>query len=197
MTINRHNLRGPVPLVHAILQQNLEQGAHVLDATCGNGKDTILLAGLVGQTGHVWACDIQEEAVNRTIQRLAEAGFLQRATVLHISHEMISEQITSPLNAVVFNLGWLPGGDKAVMTLPETTLKALDACLSLLADHGILAVTCYPGHAGGDLETEAVLEWASSLPPGCFYSWKMSQQNVAGNAPFCLIIQRSGVLNAD
>jgi hypothetical protein len=110
---------------------------------------------------------------------------------------MIREQITSPLNAVVFNLGWLPGGNKAVMTLPETTLKALDASLSLLADHGILAVTCYPGHPGGDLETEQVLNWAAALPSSCFYSWKMSQQNVAGNAPFCLIIQKSGVSNAD
>lgn len=197
MTVNRHNLRGPVPLVHAILRQNLSKGGHALDATCGNGKDTMLLAELVGQDGHVWACDIQQAAVDRTLLRLTEAGFMQRATVLNISHDRVIDYISTPLNAVVFNLGWLPGSDKSVMTESETTVKALDSCLALLAIHGILAITCYPGHSGGDLETEHVLGWAAALPSNCFYSWKMFQQNVASNAPFCLIIQRSGISNAD
>ncbi len=187
--IHRQHLRGPVPLVHLVLKQFVQPGDRVVDATCGNGKDTVLLAELVGENGLVVALDIQESALERTAARLQEAGLSRRVTLLAAGHEEMVRLIAVPLSAVVFNLGWLPGGNRQLVTRPETTLPALDSALHLLQPGGVLAITCYPGHDGGDTETEAVLAWAATLPAQQFHVWRMGQLNVSAAAPFCLIIQ--------
>lgn len=196
MQTSRQNLRGPVALVHCLLRQLIRYGSKCVDATCGNGNDTLLMAELVGTSGHVWAMDIQESAVNKTRALMQTHGFIQHTTVIHSSHEQIAEHCRSGLDAVVFNLGWLPGGDKRIVTRPETTITALNQSLSLLAPSGLLIVTCYPGHEGGDKETAAVVAWAASLPPGNFHCWQMAQLNVLNGAPFCLVIQKSGAQDA-
>lgn len=184
-----HHLRGPVPLVHLLLKQLVQPGDRVVDATCGNGKDTLLLAELVGENGLVVAFDIQETALERSAARLAEAGFAGRVTLLAAGHEEMARLVTAPLSAVVFNLGWLPGGNRELITRPESTLPALDSALHLLQPGGVLAITCYSGHDGGDAETAAVLAWAAALPAQQFHVWRMGQLNVPAAAPFCLIIQ--------
>lgn len=182
-------LRGPVPLVHLLLKQLVKPGDRVVDATCGNGKDTLLLAELVGENGQVVAFDIQESAVKRSAARLKEAGLESRVTLLFAGHEEMARLVTAPLSAVVFNLGWLPGGDRELKTCAESTLPALKSALHLLQPGGVLAITCYPGHEGGDAETAAVLDWAVALPAQQFHLWRMGQLNVSAAAPFCLIIQ--------
>ena len=189
-------LRGPVSLVHLLLSQFVQPGDNTADATCGNGKDTLLMAELAGETGHVWAFDIQNAAIQRTSMRLNEAGLDSRVTLITESHEKLSEHICLPLKAIVFNLGWLPGGDRSIITRPETTLPAIDASLELLVSGGILAVTCYPGHNGGDSETDAVLNWSTGLPANRFHVWRMGQLNVSDNAPFCLVIQKAAIPDA-
>lgn len=184
-------LRGPVPLIHLILRRFIQPDNRVVDATCGNGKDTLLLAELVGETGQVWAFDIQPEALSRTKQRLNEAGLVARVNLLAVGHEQLAAHISVPVNAVVFNLGWLPGGDRSVVTGTDTTLPALDSALQLLLPGGLLVVTCYPGHAGGDTETDAVLTWSANLAASSFHVWRMGQLNVATGAPFCLLIQKA------
>lgn len=182
-------LRGPVPLSHLLLRRFIQTGNRVIDATCGNGKDTLLLAELVGETGHVWAFDIQQEALDRTAQRLADQNLLQRVSLLHAGHERLQELLEPPLQAIIFNLGWLPGAPREIATSTSTTLTALEASLRLLAPAGLLLITCYPGHAGGDQEATAVQEWAASLSPRSYFVWRMGQLNVTSDAPFCLLIQ--------
>lgn len=184
-------LRGPVPLIHLLLRQHIQPGSRVVDATCGNGKDTLLLAELVGENGCVWAFDIQQEALLRTKQRLDEAGLSDRVVLVNVGHEQLAADVSVPINAAVFNLGWLPGGDRRVVTGPDTTLPALGSALQLLAPGGLLAITCYPGHAGGDTETDAVLAWSAGLAANRFHVWRMGQLNVASSAPFCLLIQKA------
>jgi SAM-dependent methyltransferase len=182
-------LRGPVPLSHLLLHRFIQPGNRVVDATCGNGKDTLLLADLVGKQGHVYAFDIQQMALTRTAERLTAQSLQQRVTLLHAGHERLLELVKGPQQAIVFNLGWLPGAPHEITTCTPTTLAALDASLRLLAPAGILLITCYPGHCGGDNETAAVLEWCSRLPPRSCFVWQMGQLNVAPDAPFCLCIQ--------
>ncbi len=182
-------LRGPVPLSHLLLRRFIQPGSRVIDATCGNGKDTLLLAELVGDTGHVWAFDIQEEALDRTAQRVTEQNLQQRVSLLHASHERMQELVKPPLHGVVFNLGWLPGAAREVATCTTTTLTALEASLQLLAPAGLVLITCYPGHAGGDQEAAAVQEWATALSSRSYFVWRMGQLNVSSDAPFCLLIQ--------
>ena len=189
-------LRGPVPLSHLLLCRFIQSGNRVIDATCGNGKDTLLLAELVGETGHVWALDIQQEALDRTAQRLTEQNLQQRVSLLHVGHERMQELVEPPLHGIVFNLGWLPGAPREVATCTATTLTALEASLQLLAPAGLVLITCYPGHAGGDQEAAAVQEWATALSFRSYFVWRMGQLNVSSDAPFCLLIQDGRAVDA-
>lgn len=184
-------LRGPVQMIHLLLRQVIQPGDRVVDATCGNGKDTLVLAELVGNSGQVWAFDIQAEALVRTGQRLHEAGLSARVTLLETGHEQLAAHVAPPVAAVVFNLGWLPGGDRSVITRPDTTLPALQDALHLLRPGGMLFITCYPGHEGGAAETEMILAWSAGLDATHVHAWRMGQQNVANTAPFCLLIQKA------
>lgn len=189
-------LRGPVPLGHLLLRRFVRNGDRVVDATCGNGKDTLLLAELVGPSGTVWAFDIQETALERTRERLRQDGRQEQVRLLHAGHERIAELITQKVQAIVFNLGWLPGGPREIATATPTTLQALHAALPLLSPGGLLLITCYPGHPGGDEETAAVQHWCGTLPPRRYFVWRMGQLNVPPDAPFCLLVQVGGDADA-
>ena len=162
-----------------------------MDATCGNGHDTLLLAQLVGETGSVWAFDIQEQAINQTARRLTEAGLAERVMLLHEGHETMADQVSGGLAVVMFNLGYLPGGDQTIITQPETTLAAFGQALELLRPGGILAVTIYPGHDGGASERRTVDGWAAGLAPQAFHTWRMGQLNVPSDAPYFVLVQKT------
>jgi SAM-dependent methyltransferase len=183
-------LRGPVPLSHLLLQRYVQPGDRTVDATCGNGNDTLLLARLTGPVGRVWAFDIQAAALERTAQALSEAGLQNRVALVAAGHETMGDHVVGPLTAAVFNLGYLPGGDRTVITQPDSTLAALGQALKLLAPGGIIAVTVYPGHPGGAAERTVVEEWCASLPPGTAHVWHMGQFNVAADAPYLILIQK-------
>lgn len=189
-------LRGPVQICHAMLRQILRHGDMAVDGTCGNGKDTLFLAELVGLSGHVWAFDIQEEAIRRTESRIADSGLSEVVTIIHSGHEHMKEFIHNPLKAAIFNLGWLPGGqDKSMTTIWETTIAAIESVTEILLPGGMLAITCYPGHPGGDIEAKMLSDWSAALPPSLFHAWRLRQLNVANTAPFCLIVQKTDTQN--
>ncbi|MEI6213412.1 MAG: class I SAM-dependent methyltransferase [Desulfuromonadales bacterium] len=183
-------LRGPVILTHLLLARYVRDGDRVVDATCGNGNDTLLLAELCGRNGHVWGFDIQQHALDETARRVTEAGMEERVTLLLAGHEDMLSHTSGPLKAVCFNLGYLPGGDRSLITRPETTLSALEHSLQLISAGGIVAVTLYSGHAGGADEKTAVEGWATALPPQKYHCWRMGQLNVPADAPFVIVIQK-------
>lgn len=184
-------LRGPVPLSHLLLRQFVRRGDTAVDATCGNGNDTLLLAELTGASGRVWAFDIQEEAVGQTAGRLAAAGLAGRVEIIRSGHECMAEHVGADVAAVVFNLGYLPGGDRTIITRPETTLSALEQALTILKPGGILAVTVYPGHGGGGHERRTVDAWATGRDPRKYHSWRMGQVNVPTTAPYFIMVQKA------
>lgn len=184
-------LRGPVTLSHLHLRSCIRAGDHVVDATCGNGSDTLLLAELVGDSGHVWAFDIQAEAIRRTTSLLADKGLLSRVTLIPHSHQSIAEQVQIPLAAIVFNLGYLPGGDHSIITQTESTIQAIKQGLPLLLPGGIMTICLYPGHNGGDDEQQAIMALIAGLNPRVFHVWRMGQVNVTANAPLFILIQKA------
>lgn len=184
-------LRGPVALSHLFLGQFVKPGEHAVDATCGNGNDTLLLAELVGVEGLVLAFDIQPEAVRQTSAKLSAANLAERVHVIDTGHESMLQYIVRPVKAVVFNLGYLPGGNRDLITRPDTTIAALKLSADLLMPGGIIAVTVYPGHSGGDDERVLVESWAGRLLPREFHVWRMGQTNVAVNAPYLILIQKA------
>lgn len=146
-----------------LIEASVFSGAKVIDATMGNGYDTLWLCELVGETGQVYAFDIQQEAVDRTRVRLEEASVSERAKLFCLGHEHMSEVICEPVDAVLFNLGWLPGAEHQMTTLVPTTLKAVDEALRLLKEEALMTICIYPGHDEGKRELHALLEWAEKL----------------------------------
>ena len=174
-----------------LLRQAVGPGARVIDGTMGNGYDTLWLAELVGEAGRVYAFDIQREAVERTRARLDEAGLLPRATLFHAGHERIAELVPEPVDAAVFNLGWLPGADKALRTRADTTLMAVNAALEKLKEGGLLTVCAYPGHEEGRVERDMLLEWARALPSAQYDAMLRAYLNQPNDPPALFAVKKN------
>ncbi|MBE5804179.1 MAG: methyltransferase domain-containing protein [Clostridiales bacterium] len=185
-----YELRSARYLAADALRQVIRPGDTVIDATLGNGHDACMLAELVGENGHLIGFDIQHDAVERTTASLTEKGLINRCTLYAEGHQHIAERVTGPIQAAVFNLGWLPGGDKSITTLWETTQTAITACLTLLAKGGVCTVCAYPGHAEGDRERYALSDWLSALRPQEFNVLHNRFLNAGPGAPECFIIQK-------
>ena len=186
----------PIDLAHAYWKLLLKPGDHVIDATCGNGKDTLHLALLcLGDgKGSIHAIDIQKKALDISKQRLQE--FLTPSQFAEIkwylgSHETFPDSIEqSSIKLIVYNLGYLPGGDKSLTTKKESTLKSLNAACNLLSPGGALSIMCYPGHPQGQEEELDILEWAKALSPkswNCCYHTILNRQT----GPRLLLIQKT------
>lgn len=146
----------------------LEPGDWAIDATAGNGHDTLLLARAVGPEGRVFAIDIQEAAIKSTARRLGAEGLLDRVTLVRGDHARMRDLLAcgtrGRIKLICFNLGYLPTGDHAVTTHRESTLPALHEALLLLHPEGALSVMAYRGHPGGADEAAAVEGFFDPLP---------------------------------
>lgn len=147
----------------------LKIGDSVVDATCGNGKDTLKLCQLVlsDHCGWVFGLDIQEKALQST--RLYLKKFLTpseqlRVDLFHCSHSEFPLAIQrANIQLIVYNLGYLPGGDKSLTTLKGSTLESVRKGLSLISPTGALSITCYPGHPQGKEEEDALIDFTKDL----------------------------------
>lgn len=164
-------------------------GLCAVDATVGNGHDTLFLAQAVGPHGRVYGFDVQQHAIEAAQNRCDETGVADRVTLLRAGHERMAELLPANalVGAVMFNLGYLPGGDKSVVTQPATTIAALDAAVSLLAPDGVISITAYPAHAGGAKETEAVREWCAGLSHPLFKAMEYGMANCPEAKRFFLV----------
>ena len=147
---------------HFILE-HLGEGDIAVDFTMGNGGDTLFLSKTVGESGKVYAFDIQEEALISTRAHLEANGAPENYELICASHHRVKEFVKEPIKAGMFNLGWLPGGDKTITTMRETTMPAIETAISLLDSDGVLTVAVYPGHPEGDAEGKMIEEYLSSL----------------------------------
>ena len=177
-------------MAQLLLRQTLQPGDWVVDATVGNGHDTVWLAHIVGPSGRVFGFDVQAAALTATAQRTAN---LPQVTLIHSGHQHMAATLPAAaagqLAAVMFNLGFLPGADKAIITHTATTLAALQQATDLLAVGGQITVVRYPGHPGGADEAAAVHAWARQLPD-TVAATSFARLNVAGPAPELLAITR-------
>ena len=144
--------------------KHLKEGDTVVDFTMGNGNDTLFLSKAVGESGKVYAFDIQEDALVSTKAHLEENGAPENYTLICASHHRVKEFVNEPIHAGMFNLGYLPrSGRKALTTMRETTMPAVEAAIELLAPDGVLIVAIYPGHEEGALEGEMLREYFKTL----------------------------------
>lgn len=172
------------------IRSALPVGGVALDGTMGNGHDTLFLAQCVGAAGRVYAFDVQHTAIDATRERLESGEVAEQVTLIHASHAEIAQHLPTDLtlHAAMYNLGYLPRGDRSVITHTASTLVALSETLTRLVRGGILTVVLYPGHSGGDDEAAAVVAWARGLSPDVAQVQWTQSLNSRRPAPSLLVI---------
>ncbi|MBR5383152.1 MAG: class I SAM-dependent methyltransferase [Clostridia bacterium] len=184
-------LRSARFLASDCLQRYLKPGDTAVDATMGNGYDTLMLCELVGDEGHVYAFDVQQQALENTKKLLTESGCIGRAQLILDGHEHMCSYVSeNTVDAVVFNLGWLPGSDKSVRTHWETTKQAVLQALEILKPGGICVICVYPGHDEGAEELAKLTEMLADLPPQRFNVLRQTFINASPGSPECFIAQK-------
>lgn len=178
-------------LAHESVGAVLRTGDLAVDATAGNGHDTVFLAGAVGPTGRVIALDIQPEALRATRDRLRSSGCEAQVELVEGCHSTLDDLLPDDveLRAAMFNLGYLPGSDKGAITRAATTLPALACCFERVAPGGIVSVMAYRGHRGGDEETASIAALVSDLDANRF---SIERFDSPGTGPVLWLLRRSG-----
>ncbi len=179
-------ITGVITSAHEKVRAYLKDGGIAVDATSGQGRDTVFLA---THASHVYAFDIQEEAVDATRCVVDAAGLTSKVTCVCQSHAAMRDIVKEPVRVVVFNLGYLPGGDKTLTTRVESTLIALKQALIMLEVGGLLSVSVYPGHKEGKKEAHAIELFMASLPAKHYVVMKESMLN-RHHAPYNVFVYK-------
>lgn len=179
-----------VTMAQQLLMDRLPAARCVVDATAGNGNDTLFLARHTPADAAVWAFDIQAEALERTRALLAGHRLEAKLRTVHDCHGKLAQYMQTSVDVIMFNLGYLPGGSHRLTTTSETTVPAVAQALSLLAVGGLATITAYPGHPSGEIEHRAVRELLAGLAQQLYTvaCWQMVNQK--NDPPLLYIVER-------
>jgi predicted methyltransferase len=187
-------VHGILPFARFLLEQAVRPGDIAVDCTVGNGHDTLFLAQLVGEEGIIYGFDIQEQAITQTTNRLKEHNVFTRCELFLKGHEqvrkVISEQDYPRLKGAIFNLGYLPGGDKSVVTQATSTLAAVSALLEMMPSGGIIVLVIYHGHEEGKNEKNSVLSFVEQIDQRLAHVLKYEFINQVNDPPFVVAIEK-------
>jgi tRNA1(Val) A37 N6-methylase TrmN6 len=173
----------------------LKCGDIAIDATCGNGHDSLFLAMriLTPNAGTLYTFDIQKKALEsakKLLQENISMSSFERIHFLNMSHEKFPEEIAAnSVKLIVYNLGYLPGGDKSITTQGETTITSIKHSMDLISTTGAISITCYPGHPAGKIEEELILQFVSTLD---YKTWNCCHHRFINRekSPSLLILQK-------
>ncbi|MBY7143921.1 class I SAM-dependent methyltransferase [Virgibacillus sp. NKC19-3] len=184
-------LKGILNVAHDLLEASIQKGETVIDATCGNGNDTLFLSQITGKSGHVLAFDIQDQAIKKTKQLLNEND-RSNVTLIHDSHANISNYLAADeqVGGAIFNLGYLPRSDKSIITKGESTITALNTGLHHLKKDGLIVIVVYHGHDGGKQEKDSLLKHVAHLNQKAYTVLQHGFINQQNDPPFILAIQK-------
>lgn len=187
-------LDGILPFARTLMSKALTDGDIAIDATLGNCHDTVFMAELVGEAGIVYGFDIQEAAILSSQSRLKENNLINRVVLFQRGHEYISELVPShhksKIKAAIFNLGYLPGGNKSVVTKPDTTISAISQLLNIMAPEGIIILVVYHGYPEGAVERDELLHYLEGLDQSAAHVLKYQFINQANNPPFIVAVEK-------
>lgn len=181
--------KNALKLSHAHMRAHIKKGATVIDATAGKGRDTLLLSELVGDSGHVYAFDIQKEAIKAT-QKLLDENGKTNVTLRLESHDKMQSYVKKA-DAVVFNFGFLPGGDHSVFSKGDTSIKAIEAALSILTDDGFISLCIYYGGDTGFEDRDSILAFLQALDAKKYTVMLQSFYNRKNCPPLFAIIEKN------
>ncbi|WP_027399021.1 tRNA (mnm(5)s(2)U34)-methyltransferase [Anaerovorax odorimutans] len=179
-----------VDISKKICESILEDGDIAVDCTMGNGNDTAFLCSLIGNSGKVYAFDVQQNAVLNTRDKLLKLGFLERTYLILDGHENIDKYVKEKVKLIIFNLGYLPKGNHNITTKKETTIESVKKCLNILKRNGIILLVVYPGHNNGKEEKESLEIFTSQLDQKEYTVVKFRFLNQINNPPELICIEK-------
>ncbi|PMC79344.1 16S rRNA (cytosine(1402)-N(4))-methyltransferase [Aerococcus viridans] len=181
-----------VTITHQIMKEKIQKGDHVLDATVGKGNDTLLLSQLVEEDGIVYGLDIQPQAIALAEKRLCNESNYKNTKLFVKDHSELKQILPEEekLQLAIFNLGYLPSGDKQIITQANTTIKAITSVLEHLDTMGLLLVASYIGHLGGMAEFEAVQSYLEKLDQKSYNVAMFNFLNQKNLPPRLFIVER-------
>lgn len=179
-----------ISLEKYFLSLHIFKGCTAVDFTMGNGNDTLFLSMSAGEDGRVYGFDIQIKALENTKLLLESNNAPDNYTLVLASHEKANEFISGGIDAGIFNLGYLPGGDKNITTLRDTTLQAVSNAVDMLNPGGGLLVAVYPGHPEGRIEGNMLEDFFEKYNRGTICASKFEIINSPGS-PFFFLIEKA------
>lgn len=183
-------LKNAPALSHEYIKNTATCGGIFVDATCGNGYDTLLLSTLAGEGGRVYGFDIQPEAIEKTKQRLSDESPHKNTTLICDGHENMEKYIDGEIDLCMFNFGYLPGADHKKATKKDTSLKAIGVALKLLRKRGIITLCVYSGGDTGFEEKDAILEFCRTLDQKKYNVLLHEFINQKNNPPILICIEK-------
>ncbi|MEG6615914.1 class I SAM-dependent methyltransferase [Peptococcaceae bacterium 1198_IL3148] len=180
--------KSAVALAHQFIANALPENGVAVDATAGNGNDTVFLAEKMPK-GTVYSFDIQPEALAQTKVLLEKQG-LSNVKLIHDGHQNIDSHLSGPVDAAMFNLGYLPKGDHSITTKPDNTVVALDKVTKMLKVGGRISLIVYTGHPGGLDELMAVENYLSGLDSLSYWVTGLKFINRPPTAPVSFFVER-------
>ncbi|HJE19999.1 MAG TPA: class I SAM-dependent methyltransferase [Aliicoccus persicus] len=175
-----------LPHAKTLTREIVEPSDIVVDATCGNGHDTLFLSNLVPD-GKVYSFDIQPAAIESAKEK---TGDRKNITYILDSHANVECYITVPIKVAMFNLGYLPQGDKSITTMPASTIEAVDKLYDLLEVGGRIVIVVYHGHATGKVEKDALQKHLMGFDQEYTQVLQYQFINQANEAPFLIVIEK-------
>ncbi|MFV2058875.1 MAG: class I SAM-dependent methyltransferase [Thiohalomonadales bacterium] len=164
----------------------------VIDATIGNGYDTLFLAQLINNSGHVYGFDIQKVALVNTADLLQKHRLAHKVTLIQRGHQYMSDYFArhtvDEVSAIMFNLGYLPHGDKSIMTTSTSSVSAVTQSLLRVKNGGIVTIIAYPGHEGGRSETQTLQQLIRQLDRNKFQTQTITGDTSNNNSPLLFTI---------
>ena len=195
--------RSHLEAVHFFWEAHLKHHAgNILDATLGQGKDSFYLAEIAlenpsspfHQNRKLFAVDIQKQSLDAA-RLMLEKGLpqqvMQKISLIQSCHSDLNFSAMSPLTLIVYNLGYLPGGDKSITTQTATTQKSIELALDVVSDGGMITITCYPGHDEGKNELIMLCDYLWNLPKKKWSVTHLQFAKETSSAPTLWVIQKS------
>lgn len=186
------SLRNAVAFAQHILLPYVQQANCLVDATAGNGYDTLYLAKNSPVSAKVWAFDLQSLAIEATKKRLQAEALAHKVTCLVESHENIGQVLPSNerIDVAMFNLGYLPTGNHHFTTKADTTIKALQNLMPYIGQNGIVSIAAYPGHEEGRREAQALHTFLAELDQKKYHVAKLQMLNQIHEPPVLFLLQK-------
>ncbi len=170
-------------IVNNYLRENVSKNDVVVDATIGNGNDTLLLANLAS---FVYGFDIQKDALNNT-KKLLDSNNISNYKLIKDSHLNLYNYL-SDFKGVVFNLGYLPKGDKTVTTKEEVTIETLRLIANKITANSFIIMTVYVGHKEGIKESVSIKEFLKRLDES--FNVLVHSNESSPLSPYVVIIEK-------